>query len=360
VKAAVCYAFGAPLRVEEVENDAPQAGEVKVRLAAAGICHSDIHMIQGEWAGTLPLVPGHEAAGIVEEVAEGVTRVEPGMPVVVSLLHSCGRCYYCVRGRSYLCDGALALQTQSRLRNQRGEHLRHGLQTAAFAEYVIVDQSQLVAVSPAIPLDRAALLACGVITGVGAVVNTARARPGESIVVIGTGGVGLNAIQGARLMGATPIIAIDTQQTKLAAARTFGATHAIRVGAEDPLTAVKELTNGRGADYVVVAVGSTAAIAQGTPLLRREGTLVIVGLPHYSATVPLPVFRLTAAGQRIVGSYMGSTRLSADVPWLVSLYQEGRLKLDELITARYPLERINEAIASTEQGEALRNMLVFD
>jgi NDMA-dependent alcohol dehydrogenase len=360
VKAAVCYAFGAPLQVEEVEIDPPQAGEVKVRLAAVGICHSDIHMIHGDWAGTLPMVPGHEAAGIVEDIGEGVTRVQPGTPVVVSLLHSCGRCYYCVRGRSYLCDGAFALQTQSRLCNQRGERLAHALQTAAFAEYVIVDQSQLVPVSPAIPLDRAALLACGVITGVGAVVNTAQARPGDCVVVIGTGGVGLNAVQGARLVGATPIIAIDTLETKLAAARTFGATHTIHVGSEDPLTVVKDLTSGRGADHVVVTVGSTAAIAQGLPLLRREGTLVIVGLPHYSATVPLPVFGLAVAGQRIVGSCMGSTRLSADVPWLVGLYQEGRLKLDELITAHYPLQHINEAIASTEKGEALRNMLVFD
>jgi Zn-dependent alcohol dehydrogenase len=162
------------------------------------------------------------------------------------------------------------------------------------------------------------------------------------------------------LVGATPIIAIDSLETKRAAARAFGATHTIHAGAGDPLTAVRKLTNGRGADYVVVTVGSTAAIAQGIPLLRREGTLVIVGLPHYSATVPLPVFGLAAAGQRIVGSFMGSTRLSADVPWLASLYQEGRLKLDELISARYPLERINEAIASTVKGEALRNMLVFD
>jgi S-(hydroxymethyl)glutathione dehydrogenase/alcohol dehydrogenase len=360
VKAAVCYAFGALLSVEEVEIDPPQAGEVKVRLAATGICHSDIHMIKGDWAGRLPMVPGHEAAGIVEEVGDGVTRVQPGMPVVVSLLHSCGRCFYCVRGLSYHCEGAFALQMQSRLHNQGGERLAHALQTAAFAEYAIVDQSQLVPLPPAIPLDCAALLACSVITGVGAVVNTAQARPGESVVVIGTGGVGLNAIQGARLVGAHPIIAIDTLETKLAASRTFGATHAILVGTEDPLTAVKDLTNGRGADHVVVTVGSTAAIAQGMSLLRREGTLVIVGLPHHSATVPLPVFGLAMAGQRILGSSMGSTRLSADVPWLVGLYQQGRLKLDELITARYPLEHINEAIASTETGEALRNMIAFD
>jgi Zn-dependent alcohol dehydrogenase len=359
VKAAVCYAFGEPLRVEEVEIDPPQSGEVKVRLAATAICHSDVHMIKGDWAGALPMVAGHEAAGIVEELGDGVTRVQPGMPVVVSLLCSCGRCFYCVRGLPYHCEGTFALQTESRLRTQRGERLAHGLRTAAFAEYAIVDQSQVVQVSPEMPLDRAALLACGVITGVGAVVNTAQARPGDSVVVIGAGGVGLNAVQGATLVGANPIIAIDTLQMKLAAARTFGATHTIQIGVDDPLTAVKDLTNGRGADYVLVTVGNTAAIAQGITMLRRAGTLVIVGIPHYSAKASLPVLPFAFAGQRILGSTMGSTRLSADVPWLVGLYQQGRLKLDELLTARYPLEHINEAIASMERGEALRNVMIF-
>lgn len=359
VKAAVCYAFGEPLQVEEVEIDPPQSSEVKVRLAATAICHSDVHTIKGEWAGALPMVAGHEAAGIVEEIGAGVTRVQPGMPVVVSLLRSCGRCFYCARGLSYHCEGTFALQTESRLRNQRGERLAQGIRTAAFAEYTIVDQSQVVQVPPDMPLDRAALLACGVITGLGAVVNTAQARPGNSVVVIGVGGVGLNAVQGAALVGANPIIAIDTLEMKLAAARTFGATHTIQVGADDPLAAVKELTNGRGADYVLVTVGNTAAIAQGLTLLRREGTLVIVGIPHYSATVSLPVLGFVLASQRILGSFMGSTRLSADIPWLVGLYQQGRLKLDELITARYPLEQINQAIVSMEKGEALRNVIVF-
>jgi S-(hydroxymethyl)glutathione dehydrogenase / alcohol dehydrogenase len=360
VKVAVCYAFGEPLQIEEVEVDPPQSGEVKVRLAATAICHSDVHAIRGDWDEALPMVVGHEAAGIVEEIGEGVRGVQPGMPVVVTLLRSCGRCFYCVRGLPYHCESAFALQTESRLRNQRGERLRHGNRTAAFAEYTIVDQSQVVQVSPGMPLDRAALLACGVITGVGAVVNTAQARPGNSVVVIGVGGVGLNAVQGATLVGANPIIAIDPLGMKLAAARTFGATHTIQVGADDPLTAVKDLTNGRGADNVLVTVGNTAAIAQGLTMLRREGTLVIVGLPQESATASLPVFDFALAGQRILGSFMGSTRLSADVPWLVGLYKQGRLKLDELITARYPLEHINEAIASMEKGEALRNVIVFN
>jgi S-(hydroxymethyl)glutathione dehydrogenase / alcohol dehydrogenase len=195
---------------------------------------------------------------------------------------------------------------------------------------------------------------------VGAVINTAQARPGDSVVVIGVGGVGLNAVQGATLVGASPIIAIDTLQMKLAAARTFGATHTIQSGVDDSLTAVKDLTNGRGADYVLVTVGNTEAIAQGIKMLRRAGTLVMVGIPPYSATASLPVLPFVFAGQRILGSTMGSTRLSADVPWLVGLYKQGRLRLDELITARYPLEHINEAIASMAQGEALRNVIVFN
>ncbi len=360
MKAAVCYEFGKPLRVEEVDIDPPQKGEVKIRMFATAICHSDVHLIRGElWDADLPVVPGHEAAGIVEEVGEGVTLTKPGDPVVVSLLRSCGRCLSCAEGASYLCEGTFAFDTQGRLRNKLGEPLHHGFKTAAFAEYAVVDQSQIVPVPAEMPLDRAALLACGVITGVGAVINTAQVRPGSNVVVIGTGGVGLNAVQGAVLVGAQQIIAMDILETKLTAARAFGATHTINAGQEDVRQIVRELTGGRGADYVFVTVGSTAAVAQGLTLIRLGGTLVIVGLPKQDATVPLPVLNLAANGKKILGSCMGSTRLSNDVPWLVNLYQQGRLKLDELITAHYPLAQINEAIESMEKGEALRNVIVF-
>src|SRR5262245_60861658 len=227
MKAAVCYAFGKPLVVEEVEIAAPQSGEVKVRLAATAICHSDVHLIRGEWGGDLPVVAGHESAGVVEEVGENVTLVRPGDAVVVSLLRACGRCFYCTTGLPHMCGARFALERESRLRNQRGEALHQGIRTAGFAEYAVVDQSQVVKVPSDMPLDRAALLACGVITGLGAVVNTARVGPGESVVVIGTGGVGLNAIQGAVLAGAHPIVAVDRLDVKLAAAREFGATHTI-------------------------------------------------------------------------------------------------------------------------------------
>jgi Zn-dependent alcohol dehydrogenase len=225
--------------------------------------------------------------------------------------------------------------------------------------YVIVDQSQVVQIPAEMPLDSAALLACGVITGLGAVVNTARVPAGSSVVVIGTGGVGLNSIQGAFLSGAQPIIAIDRVQSKLEAARSFGATHTVNSTEENPLEAVRSLTQGRGADYVFVTVGSIKAMEQGLTLVRKAGTLVIVGMPASGAKLQIEAVDLADNSQHILGSKMGSTRLHLDVPKLVELYRQGRLKLDELITARYPLEEINEAIAAVKRGEALRNVIVF-
>ncbi|MCK4433440.1 MAG: Zn-dependent alcohol dehydrogenase [Methanomicrobia archaeon] len=361
MKAAVCYEFGKPLVVEEIDINPPHKGEVKVRLTATAICHSDIHIIRGEWGGEVPVVAGHEAAGIVEEVGENVTMTKPGDPVVVSLLRSCGRCFYCTTGSPYICEGEFALDTENRLHNKRGQSLQLGLRTGAFAECAIVDQSQVVSIPKEMPLDRASLLACCVITGIGAVVNTAKVEPGSSVVVIGTGGVGLNILQGAVLVGAHPIIAIDLLDSKLTAAQAFGATHVINAAQEEtPEKIVKELTSDRGADYVFVATGSTTAVMQGFNMIRDEGTVVIVGIPETGATVSLPVSQFVmGGGQRIMGSVMGSTRLSVDVPWLVNLYQDGRLKLDELITARYPLEQINEAIEAMERGKALRNVIVF-
>ena len=360
MKAAVCYAFDEPLRVEDIDIDPPQRGEVKVRMVATAICHSDIHFIRGERAARPPLVVGHEGAGIVEELGDDVTLVKRGDRVILSLLRSCGRCFYCTTGQPYHCTGTFALNTETRLHNRRGEPLSDGgLQASAFAEYAVVDQSQLVPVADDIPLDRAALLACGVITGAGAVINTARVEPGSSVVVTGAGGVGLNAVQGALLAGANPIIAIDPLESKRAAAQEFGATHTIDAGEEHVARRVHDLTDGRGADYVFVTVGSAAAVTQGLALIRLAGTLVIVGLPGPGVAAPLPIREFAWSGQRILGSCMGSTRLSVDVPRLVDLYRQGRLKLDELITARYPLDRINEAIAVVERGEALRNVIVF-
>ncbi|NJN81399.1 MAG: Zn-dependent alcohol dehydrogenase [Caldilineaceae bacterium] len=360
MKAAVCYAFDQPLTIEEIDIDPPKSGEVKVRVVACAICHSDVHQIRGDWSAVVPLVAGHEAAGVVEELGPDVTRVNVGDHVVMSLLRSCGRCFYCSRGDTHLCEGVFALASETRLRNKKGEPIHQSIKTAAFAEYAVVDQSQLVPIPKEIPLDSASLLACGVITGLGAVVNTAKVGTGESVAVIGIGGVGLNAVQGAVLSGAQPIIAIDLLANKLQAALEFGATDTINSSAEgDPVAAVQALTGGRGVDYAFVTVGSPQAVALAISLIRRGGTMVLVGIPDDKATHSLLLAQTVWRERRILGSSMGGTRLSTQVPQLVELYQHGRLKLDELISRRYPLEEINEAIADMESGAALRNVIVF-
>ncbi|MBV7332837.1 Zn-dependent alcohol dehydrogenase [Chloroflexi bacterium TSY] len=360
MKAAVCRAYDQPLVIEEVELDAPQTGEVKVRVVACAICHSDVHLIRGDWSAELPLVAGHEAAGVVEAVGPGVTGVQVGDHVVMSLLRSCGRCFFCYKGDTHLCEGEFALQSETRLHDKQGDPIHQSIKTAAFAEYAVVDQSQLVPIPKEISLDSASLLACGVITGLGAVVNTAKVGTGESVAVVGIGGVGLNAIQGAVLSGAQPIIALDLLENKLQAARDFGATHTINSAEEaEPAAAVQALTGGRGVDYAFVTVGSPQAVAQAITLIRRGGSLVLVGIPDDKATHSLLLAQTVWKEQRVLSSSMGSTRLSVQVPQLVELYQHGRLKLDELISRRYPLEEINEAIDSMERGEALRNVIVF-
>ena len=359
MKAAICYEFGRPLVIEEINIDPPQAGEVKVKLAACAICHSDIHYIDGAWGGVLPALYGHEAAGVVTEVGPQVLLVKPGDKVVVTLIRSCGRCYFCLQGQPHLCEGDFALNHETRLHTRAGRPVFQGLRTGAFAEYVVVDQSQVVPVCVEMPLDSASLLACGVITGLGAVTNAARVPAGSSVVVVGVGGVGLNTVQGAFLSGAQPIIAIDPVNRKLVAAKRFGATHTLIPAGENLAAAVRALTQGRGADYVFVTVGNAQVMEQSLALVRRAGTLVLVGMPAVGAKLQLEAVDLADNAQQILGSKMGSTRLQVDVPKLMELYEQGRLKLDELITARYPLAEINEAIAAVKRGEALRNGIVF-
>jgi len=360
MKAAVCYEFSKPLVVEEVDIDPPQKGEIKVRIAATAVCHSDIHAIKGDRPIRPPFVPGHESAGYVEEVGENVTSVKPGDTVVVSLLFSCGQCIYCHTGRPNLCEARRPLDTESRLLNKQGQRLAHFAHTASFAEYTIVDQSQVVKIPGEMPMDRASLLACGFITGFGAVVNYAQVKPLSSVVVIGIGGVGLSSVQGAVISGAYPVIAVDMLDAKLSAAKDFGATHTVNAGKCDAVNAVQQLTAGRGADYVFVAVGSTAAIQQGLSMSCNGGTTIVLGLPPLKDSLSIPPTDLVFKEKVLKGCNMGATRFSVDIPKLVELYLAGRLKLDELITNRYPLEQINEAIASVERGEALRNVVIFD
>ena len=360
MKAAVCYEYGRPLVVEEVVLDPPQVHEVKVKLKATAVCHSDVHQIRGEWGGELPIVAGHEAAGIVEEVGDNVSRVQVGDHVVASLLWSCGYCQPCMTGDSHLCQTVFPHARDGRMKTSDGQNIVHGIRTAAFAEYTIVHETQLVVIPKEIPFASASLLACGVITGLGAVVNTVGVLPGQSVAVIGTGGVGLNSVQGASLSGANPIIAIELLDNKLAAARSFGATHTLNGKTEDVAKSVKAITGGRGVDFVFITVGSPTAAQQGYKLAANQGTIVFVGIPDWQATMPLPIGLTVLGEKRVAGSFMGSTRLQVDVPKLVALYQNGRLQLDELISGRYPLEQINEAIANMEDGHALRNVIIFD
>jgi S-(hydroxymethyl)glutathione dehydrogenase / alcohol dehydrogenase len=359
MKAAVCRTFKKPLTIEDIQLAAPGPSDIKVRIKACGICHSDIHFIEGAWGGTLPAVYGHEGAGIVEEVGRNVRHVKPGDHVVVTLVRYCGVCPSCAAGDQVLCEGTFALTGKTPLSSKKGLAITHGLGTGAFAEYVVVDGSQAVAIPKDMPFAPASLIGCAVITGMGAVINSAGVTAGSSVVVIGTGGVGLNSIQGARLAGASPIIAVDVAKSKLRAAKRFGATHGIDAKTSDVAKTVKKITGGRGADYVFVTVGAKPAIEQAFGLMRRGGNVVLVGMPALDVRATFDPVYLANDGQRIIGSKMGSSRIQIDVPKIVELYKQGRVKLDELITKRYPLEKINEAIAAVVRGEALRNVIVF-
>jgi S-(hydroxymethyl)glutathione dehydrogenase/alcohol dehydrogenase len=360
VKAAVCHAFGQPLAIEQVDLEPPQPGEVRVRLKACGICHSDIHYMDGHWGGRLPAVYGHEGAGVVEQLGDGVEGVEVGDRVVVSLVRTCGHCFHCSRDEGELCETQFPIDAAGRLHDGQGTELLQGLRCGAFAEAVVVHQSQIVPVPDHIPFESASLLACGVITGWGAVVKTAGLEAGSRAAVIGVGGVGINSVQAAALRGAETVVAIDLSDAKLETARSFGATHVLNPERDDVAEQCRALSEGRGLDYVFVTVGNAKAIQSALKLIRRGGALVLVGMPASGDLTELQAGDLAGDGQRILGSKMGCATLKEDVPTLVGLYEVGRLKLDELVTGRYPLERINDAIDDARGGGALRNVVVFD
>lgn len=359
MKAAVLYEVNQPLVIEELMIGEPQDGEVLIRMAASGICHSDVNVVKGDEKQSLPVILGHEAAGTVEAVGPGVTHVRPGDRVAAALWRSCGRCDFCVSGYPSVCEHIHVLDTETRVHDLNGRPIRQGMRVASWAEYAIVDQSQVVVVPDGMPLESACLVGCGVITGVGAVINTAQVEVGSSVVVIGLGGVGINAVQAARIAGARHVIAVDLLDSKLEIARGFGATHLVNASREDAVQAVMNLTGGRGADYAFLTVGSQRAIAQGFGMIRKRGTAVIIGLVPEGTVVPLPLNLFALTERRVVGSFLGSTRLSVAFPQFADLYAQGRLKLDELITATYSLDQINEAIAIVDRGEAVRNVIVF-
>lgn len=359
MKAAVCRAFNEPLVIEELTLEEPQAGELVVDVKACAICHSDITYMDGGWGGALPALYGHEAAGIVSAVGPETPGVQVGDHVVVTLIRACGQCFYCSRGDRVMCETTLPLSTRQPIKDASGAPVSQMMNVGSFAEQVLVHHSQIAVMPKDVSFSVASLLGCGVITGVGAAINTTKIKPGESVVVIGTGGVGLNCIQGAALSGANPLIAVDVNDAKLEASKEFGATHGINSKTQDVAAEVKALTNGRMADHVLVSVGVGPAIEQGIGLMGKGAETVIVGMPPSGVTTTFDPSWIAADSQRIIGSKMGSAQTPADIPQLVGLYRGGRLKLDELVTKEYPLEEINEAVAAVKRGEALRNVVVF-
>lgn len=363
MRAAILHEVGKPLAVEPVELDAPRAGEVAVRIAATGVCHSDLHYIKGDLPFPLPVVLGHEAAGIVEAVGPGVESVRPGDHVVVLFAPPCGRCRYCDAGRPHLCELRYRVRGKmpdgtTRLR-WKGQDLHHFTCVSSWAEMAVVPESGTLRISEEVPMTVAALLGCAVTTGVGAVINTAQVRPGSSVVVFGAGGVGINVVQGARIAGAAVIIAVDLLEHRLQAARRFGATHTLNAGEEDPVRAIKTLTRG-GADYAFEVIGRAAVVRQAVECVGRGGVAVAVGIPpaREEYTVGGPAFVLNEKTLR--ACFYGSAHLRADIPRLLELYQSKRLFLDELVTATYPLERVNDAVAALDRGDGLRGILVME
>ena len=357
IKAAVCREFGQPLTIETIHLANPGFGEIEVTLDACAICHSDISYAEGIWGGTLPAVYGHEAAGRITKIGQGVTGLSLDDAVVVTLIRACGTCPACAEGRPTICSTPRA--GAGPLSDSTGTPLEQAMYSGAFAEKVVVDQSQVVVIPQNMPRDAASLLSCGVITGVGAVVNAAGLRAGQDVVVIGAGGVGLNAIQGARIAGARRIVAVDMSEEKLEIAKEFGATDGVL--AKDKKPFVKAMrAMGRGADAVIVTVGAIPAYDDAPRYLAPGGKVIMVGMPHSGALAEYEPVVLAAIGQGMIGSKMGDAVIKRDIPWMVDLYQQGRLKLDELISGSWPLEQINEAIADTKTGAAKRNVIVFN
>ncbi|KRS19169.1 Zn-dependent alcohol dehydrogenase [Roseovarius indicus] len=357
IKAAVCHEFGKPLVIEDVRLRAPEMGEIEVTLDAVAICHSDISYAEGAWGGTLPAVYGHEAAGRVTSVGAGVNGLSEGDPVVVTLIRACGECASCGSGRPTGCDTPYD-GDHGPLTTADGGVLHQAMACGAFAEKVVVHHSQVAKIPEDMAMDAACLLACGVITGIGSVVNAAKLRAGQDVVVIGAGGVGLNAIQGARIAGARRIVAVDMSEGKLEDAKAFGATDGVLATQEKPWRAAKKAM-GRGADAVFVTVGAIPAYDQAPRYLAGGGRIIAVGMPHSGDMSSYEPVNLAAYGQGITGSLMGDVVVKRDIPWMIDLYAQGRLKLDELISNRWSFDQINEAIADTNTGSARRNVIML-
>jgi S-(hydroxymethyl)glutathione dehydrogenase/alcohol dehydrogenase len=358
ISAAVCHEFGKPLSVEDIDLRPPENDEIEVTLGAVAICHSDISFANGDWGGFLPAVYGHEAAGRVTALGNNVRGLNIGDHVVVTLIRACGHCSNCSGGTPTICETPVD-GVEGPIKTADGAPLMQAMACGAFAEKVVVAQSQVVKIPESVPFASASLLACGVITGVGAVVNAAQLRPGQDVVVIGAGGVGLNAIQGARIAGARRIVAVDMSEEKLEIAKEFGATDGVLATGDAPWRAAKKAM-GRGADAVFVTVGISAVYDQAPRYLGYGGKVVMVGMPKSGESSTYEPVMMAAVSQGMIGSKMGDVVIQRDIPWMVDMYQQDRLKLDELVSGRWRLDQINEAIENTKSGSAKRNIIEFD
>jgi S-(hydroxymethyl)glutathione dehydrogenase / alcohol dehydrogenase len=355
-RAAVCHQFGEELELAEMSLDPPGADEVQVRVTACGVCHSDLAYASGIWGGALPAVYGHEIAGTVIEAGRD-THAEAGQTVIVTLIRSCGQCSECAAGRPVLCSADPGAERESPIRLADGRRAKRAMACGGFAEEVLVHASQVVAVPPEVPPTSACLIACGVLTGMGAVERVAGVAAGESVAVIGAGGVGLNILQTAALLGADPIVAVDLGAGKLATARAFGATDCVDAGAGDAAAAVCELTGG-GARHVFAGVGSAAVIEQALACAGRGGGVVVVGMPPSGTSFAVDALSLAQDAKQIAGTKMGQADPARDVPRAVERYLHGDLLLDELVTATYPLDQVNHALAALRGGIPARGVLV--
>jgi S-(hydroxymethyl)glutathione dehydrogenase / alcohol dehydrogenase len=365
VRAAVLYEANTPLQIEEVSLDRPKDDEVLVRVTATGACHSDYHVMDGTWNGSsypLPVILGHEAAGIVEEVGARVRTSKPGDHVILSFAPNCGRCRMCTIGRPNLCSVMLVKPGRfpdGSRRHHKGdlEINSFGRGMSSFAEYSVVHESAAIPIDHEVPITVAALMGCAVMTGVGAVLNTAGVEPGSTVAVFATGGVGLSVVQGAVLANASQIIAVDLLDNKLDYASSFGATHAINASRQNAVQAIRELTDGVGVDYAFDAIGDARVSRACYDAIRRGGTAVVVGMAPTGTEIPIPA---TIAGDEKVvkGCFYGSTRPATDFKRLVDFYKRGALKLDGMITRTYPLDAINEAFAALARGDNARGVII--
>jgi Zn-dependent alcohol dehydrogenase len=362
IRAAILWEQGKPLSVEAAELDPPGPGEVLIDVHVAGVCHSDLHAISGDWPMKVPLVPGHEGAGVVRALGSGVTRVRVDQRVVFCWAPACGTCPACVEGRPLLCDRLDKTTFRNRLPSggtrlrAKDQELAPFLGTACFATHTVLPQEALIPVTGEVPFEALAAVGCAVITGVGAVTNAAQVKAGASVAVIGAGGVGLNVVQGAVIAGSTRIIAIDREAAPLAFAKSLGATDVVQPTARIS-DAVKELTGGRGADYVFDTVGTPDTMAEAIAASRKGGTVVVTGLSRLDAKGTVKMYPFVMHEKRLVGSVYGSGDPLRDVPILLDWHRAGRLKLDELAARVYPLEGVNDALDALAKGTGGRGIL---